>query len=65
MKTALPFRKEKKQTRKKKNKTKNKNNQNKNNNNKNNKLKENKIIQLLTVVPELVTLDRSLTHMLQ
>ena len=64
MKTALPFRKEKKQTRKKKNKTKNKNKQNKNNN-KNNKLKENKIIQLLTVVPELVTLDRSLTHMLQ
>ena len=48
----------------------NNNNNNNNNNNKNNinnnklKLKK-KIIQLLTVAPELVTLDSSLTHVLQ
>ena len=50
---------------KKKKERKNKQNNNNNNNSNNNKLKSNKIIQLITVVPELVTLDYSLTHVLQ
>ena len=42
-----------------------KNKQTSHNNNINNKLKSNQIIQLLTVAPELVTLDCSLAHVLQ
>ena len=40
----------------------NHNNNNNNNRNNNNKLKSNQIIQLLTVAPELVTLDCSFTR---
>ena len=50
---------------KKKQQQTNTQNNNNNNNNNNNKLKSNQIIQLLTVEPELMTLDCSLTHVLQ